>query len=165
MNNVLPTMAPAIDAFTSMYCPARSAARAITSSVRFPSVALSSPPTASPNFAPTDSVARLSNAASGTIAITASTKLNVCASGRTAWQMNGAGTANKSHSSGLWRISSSSMLSSQCNRDQHEHGAEQRQTRADAERLGADDPPPPHTEKEQHPERDQVRETNRSIRV
>jgi len=31
-------------AFTSMYCPARKAVTEITSSVRFPSVALSSPP-------------------------------------------------------------------------------------------------------------------------
>ena len=57
MNSELVTIAPAIDAFTSMYCPARSAVRAMTSSVRFPSVALSSPPTASPVLAATDSVA------------------------------------------------------------------------------------------------------------
>ena len=44
MNNVLVTIAPAMDAFTSMYCPARKAVSAMTSSVRFPSVALSSPP-------------------------------------------------------------------------------------------------------------------------
>ena len=70
MNSVLVTMAPAIDAFTSMYWPARSAASAMISSVRFPSVALSSPPTASPVFAATDSVAWESSAASGTIART-----------------------------------------------------------------------------------------------
>ncbi len=57
MNSALVTIAPAIDAFTSMYCPARSAASAITSSVRLPSVALSRPPTESPVFAATDSVA------------------------------------------------------------------------------------------------------------
>src|SRR6266403_4876264 len=164
MNSVLVTMAPAIDAFTSMYCPARSAARAITSSVRFPSVALSNPPTASPTFAPTDSVARLSNAASGTIAITESTKLNVCASGRTVWQMNGAGTSTSSHSSGLWRISSST-LSSERNRDQHERETDQRQAGADVERLGADDLPPPHAEKEQQSQRDHVRHPNRMVRV
>jgi hypothetical protein len=44
-----------------MYWPERSAASAFTSSVRFPSVALSSPPTVSPVFAATDSVAWLSN--------------------------------------------------------------------------------------------------------
>ena len=57
MNSVLVTIAPAIDAFTSMYSPARSAARAMTSSVRLPSVALSRPPAASPVLAATDSVA------------------------------------------------------------------------------------------------------------
>ena len=57
MNSVLVTIAPAIDAFTSMYCPARRAVSAITSSVRLPSVAFSRPPTASPVFAATDSVA------------------------------------------------------------------------------------------------------------
>ena len=36
MNNVLVTMAPAMDALTSMYWPERSAASAITSSVRLP---------------------------------------------------------------------------------------------------------------------------------
>ena len=57
MNSVLVTMAPAMEAFTSMYCPARTAVNAMTSSVRFPSVALSRPPTASPVLAATDSVA------------------------------------------------------------------------------------------------------------
>ncbi len=57
MNSVLVTMAPATDAFTSMYWPARNAVRAMTSSVRLPSVALSRPPTASPVLAATDSVA------------------------------------------------------------------------------------------------------------
>ena len=57
MNSVLVTMAPAIDAFTSMYCPDCSAVTAITSSVRFPSVALSRPPTVSPVLDATDSVA------------------------------------------------------------------------------------------------------------
>ena len=70
MNSVLVTMAPAIDALTSMYSPARKAASAMTSSVRLPSVALSSPPTASPVLAATDSVAWLSSAASGTMAST-----------------------------------------------------------------------------------------------
>ena len=57
MNNELKTIVPAMVAFTSMYCPARKAVTAMTSSVRFPSVALSSPPTASPVLAATDSVA------------------------------------------------------------------------------------------------------------
>ena len=57
MNRALVTMAPPIEALTSMYCPARSAASAITNSVRFPSVTLSSPPTVSPVLAATDSVA------------------------------------------------------------------------------------------------------------
>ena len=59
MNNVLVTIAPATDAFTNTYCPARKAVSAMTNSVRFPSVALSRPPTASPVLAATDSVAWL----------------------------------------------------------------------------------------------------------
>jgi hypothetical protein len=74
MNRVLVTIAPATDALTSMYWPARSAVRAMTSSVRLPRVALSSPPTASPVLAATDSVAWLSSAASGTMARTDRTK-------------------------------------------------------------------------------------------
>jgi hypothetical protein len=57
MNNVLVTIAPAMDAFTSIVWPARNAASAMTNSVKFPSVALSRPPTASPVLAATDSVA------------------------------------------------------------------------------------------------------------
>ena len=57
MNRVLATIAPAMEAFTSMYCPARRAASAMTNSVRLPSVALSRPPAASPVLADTDSVA------------------------------------------------------------------------------------------------------------
>ena len=57
MNSVLVTIAPATDAFTSMYCPARKAVSAMTNSVRLPNVALSKPPTASPVLAATDSVA------------------------------------------------------------------------------------------------------------
>ena len=57
MNNVLVTIAPAMDAFTSMYCPARNAVSAMTSSVRLPNVALRRPPTVSPAFDATDSVA------------------------------------------------------------------------------------------------------------
>ena len=54
----------------------------MTSSVRLPSVALSRPPTASPVFAATLSVALLSSAASGTMASTASTNSAVWLSGR-----------------------------------------------------------------------------------
>ena len=81
MKSVFVTIAPAIEAFTSVYSPARSAASAITSSVRLPSVAFSRPPTVSPVFAATDSVAWLRSAASGTIASTESTNSSVCASG------------------------------------------------------------------------------------
>ena len=77
MNSVLVTIAPAMVAFTSVCCPARKAASAMTSSVRFPSVALSRPPTVSPVFAATDSVAWLRSAASGTMARTDSTKSSV----------------------------------------------------------------------------------------
>ena len=105
MNSVFVTIAPAMEAFTSMYSPARNAVSAMTNSVRFPSVALSKPPTASPVFAATDSVAWLSSAASGTIASTDSTKSSVCASGRTFAAMNTTGTKASSQSSGLWRIS------------------------------------------------------------
>ena len=111
MNSVLVTIAPAIDAFTSMYCPARRAVSAMTSSVRLPSVAFSRPPTASPVFAATDSVAWLSSAASGTMARTDSTKSSVCASGASFSAAKTTGTKTSSHSSGLWRISFSSRLS------------------------------------------------------
>ena len=45
MKSVLVTIAPAMEPFTSAYSPARSAAAAMTNSVRFPSVAFSNPPT------------------------------------------------------------------------------------------------------------------------
>ena len=111
MNSVLVTITPAIDALTSMYCPAARAAMAITSSVRLPSVALSRPPTASPVLAATDSVAWLSSAASGTMARTDSRKSSVCASGTTFSPARTAGTKTSSHRSGLWRISFSSGVS------------------------------------------------------
>ena len=57
MKSVLVTIAPATEPFTRVYCPAWSAVIAITNSVRFPKVALSNPPTASPVFSATDSVA------------------------------------------------------------------------------------------------------------
>ena len=106
MKSVLVTIAPAIDAFTSVYCPARSAARAITSSVRLPSVALSSPPTVSPVFAATDSVAWLSSAASGTIASTDSTNSSVGDSMAAASAAKSTGTNTSSHKTRLCRISS-----------------------------------------------------------
>ena len=103
MNSELVTMAPAIEALTRSNMPARSAVIAMTSSVRLPSVAFSSPPTASPVFAATLSVAWLSRAARGTIASTASTNNIVCDSGATCSAMKTAGTAASSHSSGLER--------------------------------------------------------------
>ena len=105
MNSVLVTMAPAIEAFTSVYSPACSAASAITSSVRLPSVAFSRPPTVSPVFAATDSVAWLSSAASGTMASTESANSSVGASGRSFWAANTTGMNASSQSSGLRRIS------------------------------------------------------------
>ena len=57
MKSELVTIAPAIDAFTSMYSPARSAVMAMINSVKFPSVAFNNPPTASPVFSETASVA------------------------------------------------------------------------------------------------------------
>ncbi len=105
MNSVLVTMAPAIDAFTSMYWPARSAASAMTSSVRLPSVAFRRPPTLSPVFAATDSVARLSRPASGTMASTESTNSSVADSGTSASAANTTGTKTSSHRSGFCRIS------------------------------------------------------------
>ena len=105
MNSVLVTMAPAIEALTSMYWPAAKAVSAMTSSVRLPSVALSSPPTASPVLAATDSVAWLSSAASGTMASTDSTNSSVCASGFSRAAANTAGTKTSSQSSGLRRTS------------------------------------------------------------
>lgn len=105
MKSVFVTMAPAMDAFTSVYSPACNAARAMTSSVRLPSVALSRPPTASPVFAATDSVAWLSSAANGTTAKTLNTKSGVCASGDIFAATNTTGTNGKSQSSGFRRIS------------------------------------------------------------
>ena len=111
MKSVLVTIAPAIDAFTSVYWPARSAARAITSSVRLPSVALSSPPTVSPVFAATDSVAWLSSAASGTIASTDRTNSSVGDSmaGRFS-RRRAPGTNTNSHKIRLCRISSNTAF-------------------------------------------------------
>ena len=103
-------MAPAIDAFTSTYWPARNAASAMISSVRFPSVALSSPPMVSPVLAATDSVARLSKAASGMIAATDSTNRSVCASCQMRAAISTTGTSASSQSSGVCRISPSRML-------------------------------------------------------
>ena len=78
------------------------------SSVRFPSVALSRPPTASPVFAATDSVAWLNSAASGTMARTDSTKSSVCAPSASLSAARTAGTNTSSQSSGLWRMSCNS---------------------------------------------------------
>ena len=78
---MLVTIAPAMDAFTSMYSPARRAVSAMTSSVRFPSVALSRPPTESPVLAATDSVAWLSSPARGTMASTDRMNSRTLASG------------------------------------------------------------------------------------
>ena len=101
MKSVLVTIAPASDAFTSMYSPARRAVSAMTSSVRLPSVALSRPPTASPVFEATDSVAWLSSAASGTIAKTDKTKSSVYEWGCIFAAMKTTGTKARSQSSGL----------------------------------------------------------------
>ena len=57
MNSEFVTIAPAMEALTRSYIPARNAVMPITSSVRFPSVALSRPPTPSPVLAATFSVA------------------------------------------------------------------------------------------------------------
>ena len=78
MNSVLVTMAPASDAFTSAYCPAFSAASAMTSSV------------------------------SGTIASTDSTNSKVCDSGLSFKATKTTGTKTSNQSKGLWRISCSS---------------------------------------------------------
>ncbi len=107
MNRVLVTMAPAIEAFTSMYSPARRAASAMTSSVRLPSVAFSRPPAASPVLAATDSVAWLRSAASGTMAITDRTNSSVCDSGASDWPASTAGTKTSSQRSLLCRTSCS----------------------------------------------------------
>jgi hypothetical protein len=108
MNSELVTIAPAIDALTSMYSPARRAVRAIISSVRLPSVALSRPPAASPVLAATSSVARLSMAASGTIARTDSTKSVVPDRGPRCSAARTTGTIASSQRSGLPRIASQS---------------------------------------------------------
>jgi hypothetical protein len=109
MKSVLATIAPAMDAFTRMYCPARRAVSAITSSVRLPSVAFRRPPTASPVFAATDSVAWLSRAASGTMARMDSRKSSVGASDASVSAAKTTGTKSSSHSNGLWRISFSKV--------------------------------------------------------
>src|SRR5690349_15923731 len=125
----------------------------MTSSVRLPSVALSRPPIASPVFSATDSVAKLSNAASGTIASTDSTNSVVWDSGMTCSPASTAGTKTSSHSIGLRRISASSApmeSASQCDRDEDESDADGRQTRADLPRIGSDNTTPPGPEKEEH---------------
>src|SRR5215472_1737027 len=99
-----------MDALTSMYWPEFRAAIAMTSSVKLPSVALSSPPTASPVFTATDSVARLNIAASGMMAQTERTNSNVCDSGLIRWNTNRIGTNTSIQSSGLWAISFSSCF-------------------------------------------------------
>ncbi len=99
MNSVFVTIAPAMEALTRRYSPARSAVIAITSSVRLPSVAFSKPPTASPVRAATDSVAWLRSAASGTVASTDSTNRAVCDSGVMRSAANTTGTKMSSHSS------------------------------------------------------------------
>jgi len=113
MNRALVTIAPAIDAFTSMYWPARSAVIAMTSSVRFPSVALSSPPTVSPVLAATASVAWLSRAASGTMASTESAKSSVWECGTTASATSTTGTKISIQSSGVcWICLSNGFMAS-----------------------------------------------------
>jgi hypothetical protein len=72
-----------------------------------PSVAFSRPPTASPVFAATASVAWLSSAASGTMARTASTNKIVCASGAAFSATSTIGTTISNQSNGLCLISSS----------------------------------------------------------
>src|ERR1700746_346674 len=106
MKSELVTIAPAMEAFTSTYCPARSAANAMRSSVRLPSVAFSRPPIRSPVLTATDSVARLSRAANGTIAATERRNRSVCASGRSSCATSTTGTRTRSHNNGVWRISS-----------------------------------------------------------
>ena len=113
MNNVLVTIVPAMDAFTSMYCPARKAASAMTSSARLPSVAFSRPPIASPVLAATDTVARLSSTVNGTMARTDSTKSSVCASCWSCWAANTTGTKASSQSSLLCWMSLSSCFMGQ----------------------------------------------------
>jgi hypothetical protein len=108
--NTTPSMvdmkiAPAMEAFTSAYCPAFRAVSAITNSVRFPNVALSRPPAASPVLAATDSVARLRSTANGTMASTERRKRIVCASGEAFWTMKTMGTTASSQSNGCWRTS------------------------------------------------------------
>ena len=71
------------------------------SSVRFPSVALSSPPTESPVLAATASVAWLSSAARGTMASTDRMKSSTLASGLSVCAANTTGTNASSQRSGL----------------------------------------------------------------
>lgn len=106
--SALVTIAPAIDALTSMYSPARNAASAMTNSVRLPSVALSRPPTASPVLAATDSVARLSIAASGTIASTDSPKRSVGDASKRCSAANTTGTNTSNQRMGVSRMAFSS---------------------------------------------------------
>ena len=105
MNRLLVTIAPVIEAFTRSSIPARSAAMAMTSSVRLPSVAFSRPPIASPVFAATLSVAWLSRAASGTMAATESRNRAVCASGRRCSATRTTGTNTSSQFKGFPRSS------------------------------------------------------------
>src|SRR5262245_29289186 len=101
MNRLFVTTAPVSEALTRSSMPARSAVTAMTSSVRLPSVALSSPPTASPVLAATLSVAWLNRPASGTIATTDKTKRSVCASGRRCSATRTTGTNTRNQYRGL----------------------------------------------------------------
>ncbi len=70
-------------------------------SVRLPNVAFSRPPTASPVFSATLSVAWLSRAASGMMARTASTNRAVCADGASSSVASTIGTNTSIHSRGV----------------------------------------------------------------
>jgi hypothetical protein len=74
-----------------------------------PSVAFNSPPIVSPVLAATDSVAMLSNAASGTMAKIDSKNSAVCASGRKCSAASTTGTKTSSQSSGMRRIAAEQL--------------------------------------------------------
>src|SRR5881628_2950016 len=73
-NRRFPTIEPVSDAFTTSVRPRDSAKIAMMSSVAFPNVALSRPPTPGPACLPSSSVASPRNHASGTMAIPAAAK-------------------------------------------------------------------------------------------
>src|SRR5262249_2122642 len=100
-SRILPTMEPAIDAFTTSCSPARSAASAMISSAALPKVALRSPPTPSPMRSASCSVAWPIHPARGRMARQEVAKTRRCRSGARYARPTASGTNSRSQFMGL----------------------------------------------------------------